>query len=256
MKNLKTYFVVSLLAFSSFATASGIPTVDIVGNIRGALQLAQDTINAIETKVQSVQQITQIKNEIEMITNQVEQAERELRNLANLDSFRFSDVKAQLQILNNAANRAGSLTFATGMLKENYERYKNSDYYNNNAIAIDKAVFEDARKRWNDDQINTAKASADVLQSQSNILNSDAEQLSKLNDDVEDIDGAVQAQQAGNQLQSFTASQLLHLRTLLMNQQQMQIQEKAQTAEEMALQRAAFDRATQYSAPTKPAKNY
>ena len=213
--------------------ASGIPTVDIVGNIRGALQLVEDSLTTIENQVQTVQQVQQIQHEIQMIEHQI-------RNLANLDDFNFADVRSQVETLKNLANRAGSLAYATIKLAEKYEEYKDTGYYRENAEAVNKAVFEEARARWQDHQLNTAKASAAVLEEQAKSVDSDAARLEDLNSQTEGIDGAVQAQQAGNQLQSLTAAQLIQLRTLLMNAQQMAIQQSAAEAEEKALEEAYF----------------
>lgn len=244
------------LAFALTANSTGIPTVDIVGNIRGALQLVEDTLNAVETQVQSAQQLQQIANEVVMIQNQVTQSLREIRNLENLGSFDFSQANLAMNRLRNAADRANSLSFATTSLADSYDNYRDSAYYQANKDEIDAAVFNSARARWNDNAINTAKASADVLVVENELVNDDASRLDGLNNDIQGVDGAVQAQQAGNQVHSLNAAQLLSIRTLLMNQQQMQIQEAAQNAEEKAMQRAAFERATQYTEPTRPAQGF
>ena len=239
MNKLSQWFIiVGLMVFSLSGYSSGIPTVDIVGNIRGALQLVQDNLNTIESQVQTVQQVQQIQNEVRMIEHQI-------RNLANLDDFNLSDVRSQIETLKNLANRAGSLAYATIKLTEKYNEYKDTEYYRDNADAINKEVFDAARQRWQDDQINTAKTSAAVLEEQSKQLDADAIRLEDLNDQVKDVDGAVQAQQAGNQLQSLTAAQLMQLRTLLMNSQQMEIQKSAMEAEEKALEEAYIKKRAQ-----------
>ena len=245
MKNVKFFLVGLILAFSSTVSATGIPTVDIVGNIRGKLQLTQDSLNAIETRVQSVQQVQQITNEISMIQNQITQSLREIRNLENLGSFDLVRATLAMNRLNGAADRAGSLSFATASLADSYDNYQDADHYTTNRDDLDREVFSTARDRWNNNALNTAKASAAVLQVENTTVNDDAARLEGLNDDIENVDGAVQAQQAGNQVHSLNAAQLLSVRTLLMNQQQMQIQEAAAKAERDAMQKVSWEKMTE-----------
>lgn len=223
--------VVALALATSVQTtsvqASGIPVVDIVANIQMALEY-------IEAIAQTYQQYTQILNEIDMIQNQLEQAEREVKNWKNFSGSAFIKSEAEALLdLKNASNRVNALAFSMGLTTA-YSDYKNVTQWD--ALAsITKTIRADVEKRWNVQQLETAKSSAAVIDQASSALDDDRTKLAALQTKYMAADGEMQAQQASNMLLSMQNDQLIQTRTLMLNDQQMRVQEVARNAEQEAV---------------------
>lgn len=232
---MKKLMLVFILVLSPGVKASGIPVVDIVGNIRGTLQLVEDL-------AQTIGQTTQIANQVSQLTNQLTQIQNQYNSLKNLGSYSFQDYKNILAQLDSVAQRTGALAFATSNLASEYDNYK--DYKHYQGITDYSAAYDAANDRWAINSSETTKSSAGVLQQQHQSLTTDANTLANLQNASKGVSGEVQAQQAGNQLASFSAGQLMQMRQLMMNQQQYQLQERAQKAEKKALEQAQWKKTT------------
>ncbi|MEW5250902.1 hypothetical protein [Microbulbifer discodermiae] len=229
---LKHYIFAIMLAIPLSVRASGIPTVDIVGNLQMVLDYA-------ESLSQTTQQAQQIYNEVEMIRNQIAEAERQIQNMQRLGNYDWADMNAQLSKLEQAAMRTNALVYASGDMEGSYEAYRDQAYYESNTAQYNR---EQTVQRWNNNAMATTKSSAAVLDRQAELLTEDAQQLSRLQGDVSGAEGQMAAQQAGSQLQAFTAQQLMYVRQLQMNEQQILIQRRAEEAERNAIITAAESR--------------
>lgn len=217
-----------LVSISSFA--SGVPTVDIVGNLQRVLQYVEDA-------AQTLGQLQQIQNEIEGLRNQTLQIENQIKTLKNLNSYNWQDYLNIINQLDTIARKADALAFSTANLDGEYAKYRDQAYYEANSEYH--KMQQEAQSRWGANASGTTKSSAAVLSAQHRDLKSDGTRLNTLQAASSSVEGEVQAIQAGNQLAAFTSKQVMQVRNLLMNQQQMMIQERAQKAEREALQAAA-----------------
>lgn len=226
---------VILILVSINVSASGIPTVDIIGNIQRILQYVEDFS-------QTAQQAEQIANEVQSLYNQTKQIENQLKSLENLSSYNWQDYLNIINQLDTVARKANALAFSTADLDGEYEKYRDQAYYESNSDYH--AMQTAAQARWSANASGTTKSSAAVLSAQHNDLKADGTRLNQLQGASSSVDGEVQAIQAGNQLAAFTSKQMMQVRNLLMNQQQMMIQERAEKAERNALVTAATKKAT------------
>lgn len=224
-----------LLFFASInAIASGIPTVDIVGNLQRVLQYVEDV-------AQTAGQAELIANEVQSLYNQTRQIENQLKQLKNLNSYNWQDYLNIINQLDTIAKKADALAFSKANLDGEYVKYRDQAYYDANAEYYKKQ--KEAQSRWAANASGTTKSSAAVLSAQYADLKADSTRLNTLQAASSSVEGEVQAIQAGNQLAAFTSKQLMQVRNLMMNQQQMMIQERAQRAEREALQAAASRKA-------------
>jgi len=239
-------FMACVLVVSAPVRASGIPVVDVVGNIQAVLQL-------VENVSQTIGQTTQIGNQVTQLQQQLTQIQNQYKSLQNLGTYNFQDYSNILSQLDVVAKRTGALAFATSNLTGEYGNYKDLQHYQ--GITDYSAAYDVANDRWATNGSETTKSSAAVLQQQHTSLTSDAVTLANLQNSSKGVSGEVQAVQAGNQLASFTAGQLMQVRQLMMSQQQYQLQERAQKAEEHAMSEALRKKMTTVSTKT-PGGNF
>lgn len=227
---MKKLIGIVLILASINVSASGIPTVDIVGNLQRILQY-------VENAAQTLGQFQQIAHQVNGLRNQTLQIENQLKTLKNLNSYNWQDYLNIINQLDTIAKKADALAFSTANLDSEYDKYRDQAYYEANADFYNRQ--QAAQTRWSANASGTTKSSAAVLSAQHNDLKADGTRLNQLQDASSSVDGEVQAMQAGNQLAAFTSKQMMQVRNLLMNQQQMMIQERAQKAEDNALRSAA-----------------
>lgn len=239
----KIVAIITILA-SINVSATGIPVVDAIGNINRVLQY-------IESAAQTAGQATQIANQVQSLYNQTRQIENQLKTLSNLSSYNWQDYLNIINQLDIVAKKADALAFSTANLDGEYDKYRDQAYYEANEDFYNRQ--QAAQARWSANASGTTKSSAAVLSAQHNDLKADGTRLNELQNASSSVDGEVQAMQAGNQLAAFTSKQMMQVRNLLMNQQQIMIQERAQKAERDALQAAASRSASEI--PTNTPSN-
>ncbi len=243
--NIKRLLITLALILPVTVRASGIPTVDIVANLQAALEY-------VESLSQTTQQAKQIYNEIEMIKNQIEEAERQIKNMESLGNYDWGDMNDALAKLEQAALRTDALVYASGDLEGSYETYRDQAYYEANKAKYNR---KETITRWNNNALATTKSSASVLDRQAELLESDGQQLDRLQGDVEGAEGHMAAIQTGSQLQAFTAQQLMHVRQLQMNEQQILIQQRAEEAERNSIDAAQYQQLNSGSIATRNVSN-
>ena len=235
-----------LLIISSQAKA-GIPVIDVAANIQLVTTYIESAIQTIEQTTQTIGQKVQIINEVQMIKNQVDQATRELKHLQKLGATIEQKGKSFL-LLKSAANRANALAFSLG-LSGAYNTYKNIDDWRS-LNDFSSTMRKDVVSRWARNQLETAKSSAQVIDVANDQLEVDRQALEDMQSMYTGAEGALESAQAQGQLLSLQNTQLLQMRTLELNSQQMQVQEHAQKAERdsviQARQETEKDKFTNY----------
>lgn len=239
MKRLLVVF--SLFVSALKVSASGIPVVDVANNIQSGLNLVESVAQTIGQASQLANEATQITNQVSQIQHQLDQIDNQIKSLKNLDSYNWQDYVGILNQLNSAAQRTNALAFTTANLAAEYELYNDRKHYEGASVLYQERLQAEAR--WARHSDATVESSAAILSQQYQDLVSDGSELNDLQAASSNVEGEVQAMQAGNQLQAFTSKQLMQLRGLLMSQQQMMIQDRAQRAEREAMQAAASQRA-------------
>ncbi len=234
MKNFskvkKTIFVLMLLG--STQAHAGIPVVDIPGII-------QSVLSYVEEALQTINQGEQLVNEVTMIENQIAQAEREVQQLQQLPS-KIKVAIGTFDLLRSAADRIDALAFTTD-LKASYDSYKNiNDWRTSNDFSA--GQLSSVQNRWYTQQLETAKSTAQVLQASNTQIGNDKQTLDDMQLAAQNATGDLQIAQANGQLASLQNDQLMQMRTLMMSQQQMEIQQVAQQAERDSIEAARHDK--------------
>src|SRR5262249_22196725 len=83
--------------------------------------LIQNTLTALRTLQTTINQATQIANEVRIIANQVQQLANEARNLASLPTSLLGDLQAQLREYTTTLNQAQGLSFHVSTVTPQFE---------------------------------------------------------------------------------------------------------------------------------------
>lgn len=208
----KISFAVSLAALPIIASAQW-AVVD-AGNI------FQTTISAIESVAQTVKQLDQYKK-------QLQQLEDQIKNTKNPPQFLWDEANATIRKIKRTTNTLEKLKSQAGSiedyLRSNYGTVDN--YLAQKCFSSQKCTAEewkalDARSAQSSTaQANATEAMLRGLDEQQNTLESDADNLAKIQKNAETPEGRLEAMGYANQFASAQANQLLQLRALLIAQQ-------------------------------------
>lgn len=233
-----SFLLVFLLLFGQ-STRAGIPTIDIAG-------LVQGIITAIES-------VSQTLNQIEQYRTQLQQYENQLTNSLTLSSWQWDNARATMSNLRDAMDSLSGFKTRLGSLQSYLDKFQDLEYYQShncfkgdgcsqaelNAIK-DKALLAfETQKKAND-------AAFKALDAQQSTLEDDADKLQIIQSRAQGATGQLQAIQYANQLASHQANQLLQIRGMLVSQQN-----SAQTAYQAALDKEAYEKASQGLLRTK-----
>lgn len=224
------------LSAAQTARATGIPVLD-VANLTQAVQ-------------ELFEQINQGINQLKALQTQYDQYEDQLRNTlapaayvwdkATYYTSRAQDVLSTIDYYKN--NGGGSLDRYLSTFGD-ASRYRGSPCFSVSGCSsaemssmLDNQVKgADATKAALDNQVR-------YLDLQMSQIKSDSSTLEQLQANAEGAEGRMQAAQAGNQLLSNQANQLLSIRSLLVSQQQAESARAQQVADKDAQQQAAAAR--------------
>ena len=187
--------------------------------------LVQNTLTAIRTMEQINNQINQLQNEAQMLMNQA-------RNLTSLDFNIVNRLRSTLATTERLIAEAQGLAYDVQSMDATFARLYPEQYA---ATISGDRMAQHARERWKNtlDGLHTAmRMQAQVSQN----LAQDESALADLVSQSQSATGALQAQQATNQLLALHAKQS--------NQsQQLQITQDRAASLELARQAAATERA-------------
>jgi len=216
--------LVALLALTAPAQAGGIPVYD-------ASNFAQNLLTAVRA-------LQQINNQIRSLQNEARMLETMRRNLQPMSYSTQDQLAAKLQQINSLMSQAQGLTYQVQTTESQFARLYPREYA---ATMTGDQYAAAARQRW--------AASMDSLQHtvrvQSQIVGTvqaDSATLSRLIEESQSAVGALQAQQAGNQLTALSAKQQMQTQELLASQARAQAMEQAREASEEEAARTAFKR--------------
>ncbi|HEO1695243.1 TPA: P-type conjugative transfer protein TrbJ [Pseudomonas aeruginosa] len=185
----------------------------------------QNTLTAVRTLEQINNQIRQLQNEAQMLINQA-------HNLASLPSSVVNQLRSTLATTERLIAQAKGLAYDVADMDAMFSRLYPEQYA---ATISGDQMAKDARERWQ----NTLNGLQTAMQMQAQVsqnLSSDESVLADLVSKSQSAEGALQAQQATNQLLALQAKQSIQA-------QQLQITQDRAASLELARQAAATERA-------------
>lgn len=247
---IRSVFAISFLLSQTFnpapVLAAGIPVLDAIGQLQR--QLIQ-----LESIAHTGLLETQVAQQVQQLTQQAQQLENDyqtLRQLGQYDWTSYNDIIAGLAHATQYANRLSARESAT---LEAWTDYKTLNEF------IQGGNFSEEFKNWHarvsNDTMNMVRAHAEKNNLHAKQILKDAELIGKLNAATQNATGEVQAIQSIGQHQSMTNKLLLDTKQLLIQEQQRELQKRAEEAEEKAMNKALFDKATIYT-PTTDHKGF
>ncbi len=218
------FFVV--IFFGVTAQAQGVPTFD-------AASVAQSSITAQQSLIQTQQQMQQLQNQIQ--------------NTANPNSFVWDHTNQTVGNEVSNLNTLNAYKQQAGGLNSYLNQFSNANQYQSTCIGSSNCT--DAQiQQLNASQYNGIAAqkiandnmllNVDTQQQQ---LQADASNLIQLQQNAQSSTGQMQAMQAGNQLVSNQAAQLMQIRTLLVAQQTAEATRAETASDQEAKAQAAHD---------------
>lgn len=160
---------------------------------------AENILSAARALEQINNQITQLQNEAQMLTNQA-------RNLASLPYSSLQALQQNVDRTRQLLSQAQNIAFDVAQIDQVFQQ----DYANIPMAAPEAQLLADARSRWE----NTIGGLQDALRVQAGVvgnLNGQRAELSALVGESQSAVGALQATQAGNQLLALQSQQIADL---------------------------------------------
>lgn len=205
------------LAFCLQAFATGIPVVD-------GLNVVQSTISAIEDVSQTMQMAEQYKTQLEQLQDQ------QINSTAP-PAWLWDQADRTIGSVLEAVDAVSPMVGAGG-LDEYLGGFKSLDEYSGDqmaqcfqsagCLATHNAEVLATQDQRSQQQAMANQAALRNVMEQQKLIMHDAENLRRLQNIAQGSEGRMAAIQAGNQLMSAQANNLLQLRTILLAQQQMQ----------------------------------
>jgi P-type conjugative transfer protein TrbJ len=204
-----------------------------------AAQLAViDPSNLAQNIQQAARALQQITNQIRSLQNEAVMLQNMARNLTNLNFSEVSAIAADLQEITTLMNRAQALRFEVQAVETLFQQHYPQQYGAAMTIA---EIASDAATRWR----TAREAFQHTMMVQSEIaktVQSDTIKLAGLVNASQGAVGALQANQATNQLLGLLIKQQLQLQTLLAAQGRADALSEAGDAQSKESARAAFTR--------------
>jgi P-type conjugative transfer protein TrbJ len=199
-------------ALFSMSVNAGVPVID-------GTNLSQNILSAIEDVAQTIKQV-------EQYGTQLQQYENELKNTIAPAAYIWDKAQSTMNLLQNATdtlnyykNRAGNIDGYLSKFQD-VSYYRSSPCYSSGGCTpTEKAAIEQSQVLGSQAQKRANDAMFQGLDQQQQYLQNDAAQLQLLQSQAGGADGQMKAIQAGNQLASHQANQLLEIRGLMITQQ-------------------------------------
>lgn len=214
------------------AAVIGLATLAMSGQAQALIVF--DPNNFGQNVLTAARTLEQINNQILSLQNEAVMLQNEARNLQNLDYSSLGQMNSALSQIGNLMNQADGLSFNLTQLENQWQQqYPTS--YNTTVSTNDVAVA--AQGRWQ----NAMDAFHQSMQVQSQIVanvQSDQPLLTNLVNQSQGAAGALQAQQASNQLIALSAKQQMQIQQLMAAQYRAQSEDAARKAQAEAAARA------------------
>ncbi|CAG0991147.1 hypothetical protein ANRL3_02783 [Anaerolineae bacterium] len=238
-KHIPTLLALALSLGSPHAHAVGELTLDIAN-------LAENVSSAIDGATATAKQAQQYVTQLEQYMEQVRQYENMVKNTAAPAVYVWDKANRTINELTAMASSVDYYKSKYGSIDGYMSKFQDVSYYRSSPCygphgcsADEKAKLDEtikiasaARKQAND-------AALKGLEQQQKQLDEDSRNLERLQSQAQTADGQMKALQAANQLASNQAAQLLQIRALLQQQQQILLAQSQAEADREARELAS-----------------
>lgn len=226
---------VTSLPCAMAAAFGGIPVID------GA-NLSQTVVSAMENVAQTVKQIEQYRTQLQQYENMLNNTAAPVTNIWDAATTTMNQLRSSIDTLNYYKTNLGSIDAYLGKFKDT-AAYRDSPCYSvNGCTATEWAAMKDSELLGSESQKKATDALFRGLDIQQVNMQSDAEQLQRLQSSAQGATGQMQAIGYANQLASHQSNQLLQIRGLLMAQQNVIATRNQALADNEAKQQAASNK--------------
>jgi P-type conjugative transfer protein TrbJ len=197
-----------------------------------------DAQNYIQNLLTAVRELQQIDNQIRSLQNEATMLEDMSRNLQPMSYSAQGSLESTLRQINGLMNRAQGIQYNVNATEAEFARMYPREY--ETSVTNDQ-LAQQARQRW----LSSMDALQQTMAVQSQVVGNvqaDSATLSRLVEESQSAIGALQAQQAGNQLTALAAKQQMQTQELLAAQARAQAMEQARQAQAEEQARAQFER--------------
>jgi P-type conjugative transfer protein TrbJ len=209
--------------------------------------LSQSIQNTVTTISSYSEQLTQYAKQVQQYKTQLDQYRTQLENLKQLGQFNWSDPS---KTLDNFIGTVGQIGQANATYEKFLQDYKSVPAWNQAlqgtgapASTTERAaVVQEATAKASTTEIAAYAATAKNLSTQQAGMTQDAANLKKMVDSAQTATGQLQALQAGSQLASEQINQLMEMRQLLINLNDMTAARNASLANREAAEAATTKR--------------
>lgn len=196
----------------------------VVGNIENGHAMAVfDGSNLAQNLISAQEAIKSTQNQIQMLTNQLNQYKRMLQDAMNPGSWGWGDIqdtlnqlKSSMNSLNSISNSAGGLNQFLDTFGSHSKYHESGEYYGtgNPALYGGDLAGSNLQKESADDMFKLIKEQQEVMQKYSDDLES-------LKGKASSAEGQQEAIQAGNEFASMQIQLLSQIHALLLAQNTM-----------------------------------
>ncbi|WP_225769631.1 P-type conjugative transfer protein TrbJ [Inquilinus sp. Marseille-Q2685] len=208
-----------------------------------------DASNYAENILQAARALEQIENQVRSLQNEATMLQNMARNLESLDVSALPSMLSDLERIGGLMDEARGLAFRVESVEALFDEIYPGRY---GTDATGERFAADARRQWQEAMDGFRQAmtvQARVVET----VRGDAGSLSDLVNASQGAAGALEAQQAANQLLALSVKQQLQIQDLLAAQFRADAAEAARRAQAQEQARAAFARflgsPTAYTAP-------
>ncbi len=182
-----------------------------------------DGSNLAQNIVAAREAITHTQNQIQQLTNQLNQYKRMLQDAMNPGSWTWGDIEDTLNQLRNTMSSLQSIGGTSGSINQyldnfgSYDKYSGGSYYgsdNSTALYAGDLAGYNLQKQSADDMLKLIKEQQEALDNYS-------KDFERLKDKSAGAEGQQEAIQAGNEFASMQIQLLSQIHTLLMAQNTM-----------------------------------
>jgi len=234
IKFLSANFSFAVIILTSTVQA-GIPVIDVNN-------LAQNILSATESVTQTLRQVQQYQT-------QLQQYENQLKNTTAPPTFIWGQVQSTINELTQATNTLQYYQNQLGSLDAYLGKFQDIAYYKNSPCfssagcsAAEQAAMDENRRLASESQKKANDALFKGLEKQQDNIQTDAQQLQKLQSAAQSADGQLAAIGYANQIASNQTHQLLKIRNLLIAQQNAIATKMQADLDKQAQQQAASEK--------------
>lgn len=199
-----------------------------------------DPANHIQNILQAVRTLEEVENQIEQLAHEIEMLENMARNLETLPvNVAEAIILDRINRISELMRKAEGIGYGVETVERDYDAAYPETY--GATPPSDAALVEDARQRWRQSRL----AYRDTLVTISAALadnETDAGAIAGLVERSQSAAGALQAAQAGNQIEAMQTEQLMQIEAMMAAQYRADALDHARELAEEERARARFQR--------------